>query len=136
MIDPRELRPSYSRFLREGRVLLTGHSHQAWPDVARDGLIESFDDAAEHVDDKWAKAAEAADAVRRAVARIIGAREDEIALGQSTHELVARFLSALDLAKRPHLVASAVEFHSMHRQLARLSEAGVEVALVPVAPLD
>lgn len=136
MIDPRALRPSYSRFLREGRILLTGHSHQAWPDVAHDGLLESFDDAAEHVDDKWAKAAEAADAVRRAVARIIGAHEDEIALGQNTHELVVRFLSALDLAKRPHLVASAGEFHSMHRQLARLAEAGVEVTLVPVAPLD
>lgn len=135
-IDPRALRPSYSCFLRHGRILLTGHSHQAWPDVAREGLLESFDDAAEHVDDKWEAASLAADAVRSAVARIIGAQPDEIALGQSTHELVARFLSALDLKKRPHLVASAGEFHSMHRQLARLAEAGVEVTLVPVEPVS
>jgi len=57
-------------------------------------------------------------------------------LGASTHELVARFLSALDLRARPHLVATSGEFHSMHRQLARLAEAGVEVELVPWAPVD
>lgn len=135
-IDPRELTPSYSRFLRPGRILLTGHSHQAWPDVAREGLLESFEDAAACVDDKWARASEAADAVRRAVARTIGARDDEIALGASTHELVARFLSALDLRRRPHVVTTAGEFHSLHRQLARLREEGVEVTFVPVEPLD
>ncbi|MCZ7686055.1 MAG: aminotransferase class V-fold PLP-dependent enzyme [Sandaracinaceae bacterium] len=133
-IDPRELAPSYSRFLRPGRILLTGHSHQAWPDAAREGLLESFEDAAAYVDDKWARASEAAGAVQRAVAAAIGAREDEIALGASTHELVARFLSALDLRRRPHLVTTAGEFHSLHRQLSRLAEEGVDVSFVPVEP--
>ncbi len=135
-IDPNTLRPHYSAFLRPGRVLLTGHSHQAWPDVARDGLIESFDDAAAHADDKWAKASEAAEAVREAVAKGIGAKADEIALGQNTHELVSRFLSALDVRRRPHIVTTAGEFHSMHRQLARLSEEGVEVTFVPLEPIS
>ncbi len=134
-IDPDALRTHYSAFLRAGRVLLTGHSHQAWPDVARDGLLESFEDAAACADDKWERAAEAADAVREAVAARIGARADEIALGQSTHELVARFLSALDLRRRPHIVTTSGEFHSMHRQLARLAEEGVEVTFVPAAPV-
>jgi kynureninase len=136
VIDPTALRPHYSRFLREPRVLLTGHSHQAWPDVAREGLLESFDDAAAYVDDKWERALAAAEAVREAAAIRIGARADEIALGSSTHELVTRFLSALDLRARPKLVTTRGEFHSMHRQLSRLAEAGVEVTFVAADPID
>lgn len=135
-LDPSTLRPHYARFLFDERVLLTGHSHQAWPDVAREGMIEAFEDASALVDDKWAKALEAADAVRQAVAARIGAEADEIALGQNTHELVTRFLSALDLRRRPHVVTTGGEFHSMRRQLSRLSEEGLEVTWVDTAPLD
>jgi len=134
-VDPRALRNEYQAFLggRE-RVLLTGHSHQAWPDVARAAMARAFDDAALHVDDKWGPAFEAADAVRAAIAaRIGGARADEIALAQNTHELVARFLSALDLRGRPHLVTTSGEFHTIDRQLHRLAEAGVEVTFVDAA---
>lgn len=136
MLDPQRLRPHYQEFLREGRVLLTGHSHQAWPDVARLGLLESFRDAALLVDEKWEIAMEVADEVRLAVAGRIGAKPDEIALGASTHELCARFLSALDLRRRPHIVTTSGEFHSLHRQLARLAEEGVEVTFVPAEPVD
>jgi selenocysteine lyase/cysteine desulfurase len=136
MIDPSALREHYSRFLVPGRILLTGHSHQAWPDVAREGMLECFDDAATYVDDKWSRASEAADAVRAAVADRIGAAADEIALGQSTHELVTRFLSALDLRRRPHVVTTSGEFHSLRRQLARLAEEGLEVTWVDALPLD
>ncbi|MEM7609394.1 MAG: kynureninase, partial [Myxococcota bacterium] len=52
-LDPQSLRPFYGRFLDADRILLTGHSHQAWPDVAREGVLQAFDDAAAHVDDKW-----------------------------------------------------------------------------------
>lgn len=135
-IDPRALRTHYRAFLRDDRILLTGHSHQAWPDVAREGLLRAFEDAAEWVDDKWERAFEAAEAVRRAVAARIGARPDEIALGVSTHELVLRFLSALDLRARPKLVSTTGEFHSLHRQLARLAEAGIEVVMVPWQPVE
>ena len=65
MLDPLDLRPLYSAFLAPGRVLLTGHSHQAWPDCARDGHLEAWDDAAELVDDKWERAFAKADRVRR-----------------------------------------------------------------------
>ena len=45
----RALHPHYSRFRVADRLLMTGHSHQAWPDVAREGLLEAFDVAAERV---------------------------------------------------------------------------------------
>jgi kynureninase len=130
------MKSHYTAFLRPGRILLTGHSHQAWPDVAREGQLEAFADAAAHVDDKWARAGEAADAVRAAVAARIGGRREDVALAGSTHELVTRFLSALDWGRRRHLVTTAGEFHSMARQLDRLEEAGVEVTRVAVDPLD
>ena len=66
-IDPHSLRPHYRAFLREGRVLLTGHSHQAWPDVAREGMLAAFDAAAEHVDDKWGRVFAVQDELRRQV---------------------------------------------------------------------
>ncbi|MGH7680990.1 MAG: hypothetical protein ACRENN_03280 [Candidatus Eiseniibacteriota bacterium] len=96
--------------------MLTGHSHQAWPDVAFEGQVDAWVDAAEMVDDKWVRAAEVAQRVRRGFARLLGAREDEIALAASTHELVLRFLSALPLRARPRLVTTDGEFHSIRRQ--------------------
>ncbi len=136
-LDPTVLRPAYSRFLTtEGRVLLTGHSHQAWPDAARDGLLRAFDDAAAHVDDKWARAAEAARSVQDAVALQLGGAPQDVALASNTHELVTRFLSALDWRSRRHLVTTGGEFHSMRRQLRRLAEEGVEVTVVEVEPVE
>ena len=55
--SPNALAPHYSRFRVEERLLLTGHSHQAWPDVSFDGQLEAWADAAEGVDDKWGRAA-------------------------------------------------------------------------------
>jgi len=134
-IDPASLREHYRAFLgSHDRVLLTGHSHQAWPDVAREGQLRAWDDAARLVDDKWEAAFAAAERVRGGVAQRIGVHADEIALGASTHELVARFLSALDLRARPRIVTSRGEFHSAHRQLTRLAEAGLDVVFVEPTP--
>jgi len=135
-IDPEALRPDYASFLAGDRILLTGHSHQAWPDAARRGLLEAFEDAATHVDDKWGRAMARADRVRRGVVERIGGRPEDIALGQSTHELVTRLLSALDLRGRPHLVTTSGEFHSLDRQLRRLAEEGVDITFVDAAPVD
>ena len=127
----------YSRFRVAERLLLTGHSHQAWPDVALDGQVEAWSDAAERVDDKWERAAEQADRVRRGFARLLGDAPGDIALGQNTHELVTRFLSALPLRERPRLVTTAGEFHTIRRQLDRLAEERVvEVVKVDTVPAD
>jgi selenocysteine lyase/cysteine desulfurase len=136
-MDPRtpELRRAYSRFLaEEGRILLSGHSHQAWPDVAREAQLAVFDDAAERCDDKWERIFAIADEVGRAILGRMGfAADDPIAFGESTHQLVYRLLSALDLG-RARVVTSTSEFHSLHRQLSRLAEDGLEVIWVPGQP--
>lgn len=133
---PNALAPHYSRFQVERRLLLSGHSHQAWPDVAREGLVESFDDAALHVDEKWARAEAKAERVREGYRRLLDDPGGEIALAASTHELVVRWLSALDLRRRPRLVTSAGEFHTLRRQLTRLREEGLEVHVEPADPFD
>jgi kynureninase len=124
----------YSRFRVAERLLLTGHSHQAWPDVALEGQVEAFEDAARHVDDKWERAFAKADEVRAGYRRLLGDPRAELALGTSTHELVLRFLSALDLRARPRLVSTDGEFHTLRRQLGRLGEEQLEVVRLPAAP--
>ncbi|HEX7077160.1 MAG TPA: kynureninase [Candidatus Eisenbacteria bacterium] len=135
--DPNPLAPHYSRFRVAERILLSGHSHQAWPDAAFHGQLAAWADAAERVDKKWGRAAEMADRVRAGYARLIGARPEEIALGVNTHELVVRFLSALPLRERPRLVTTDGEFHTLRRQLDRLAEERVlevvKVAALPAA---
>jgi kynureninase len=134
---PNALAPHYSRFRVAERMLLTGHSHQAWPDVSAEGQYQAWDDAAEWVDDKWPRAAEKADRVRRGYARLLGDPNALVALGQNTHELVIRFLSALPLAERSRLITTDGEFHTLRRQLDRLSETGrVAVVKVAAAPED
>jgi kynureninase len=124
----------YSRFRVAERLLLSGHSHQAWPDVAFDGHVEAFDDAARHVDEKWERAFAKADEVRAGFRALLGDPHGEIALGVNTHELVIRLLSALDLGARPRIVSTDGEFHTLRRQLARLSEAGLDVVRLPAQP--
>ncbi|MEM9074130.1 MAG: aminotransferase class V-fold PLP-dependent enzyme [Myxococcota bacterium] len=134
-LDADALRPHYASFLQPGRILLTGHSHQAWPDVAEQGLRQAFRDAAAHVDDKWSHAAEAAEAVRSAVVAYHGGTTSQIALAANTHELLTRLFSALDLRRRPRFVATTGEFHSIRRQLMRLEEEGIEVCWVDAEPV-
>lgn len=134
-IDPHALRLHYRRFLNPGRLLLTGHSHQAWPDVARDAVIEAYDDAAKWADDKWSAAFEAADVVRTFIGELLACPKTQIALAQNTHELVLKFLSALPLRERPQLISTTGEFHSLTRQLKRLQEEkGLEIEWIEAEP--
>ena len=134
LINPEELAKHYTRFRVSERILLTGHSHQAWPDVAFEAQQQAWLDAAEYVDDVWEKAFEKANEVRRGFARLLDDTPERIALAQNTHELVVRFLSALPLKKRPQLVTTDAEFHTIRRQLDRLAEEGIEVIKVPAMP--
>ena len=134
--SPNALALKYSQFRVGERLLLTGHSHQAWPDVALEGQLAAFADAAEAVDTKWERAFEQADLVRLGFGRLLDDRSADITLDANTHALVIRFLSALDLRGRPRLVTTDGEFHTLRRQLARLAEEGVEVTRVPADPVD
>jgi selenocysteine lyase/cysteine desulfurase len=130
------LAPHYSRFRVAERLLLTGHSHQAWPDVALEGQLEAFTDAAEAVDDKWVRAFAKADEVRAGYRRLLGDPDGDIALGSNTHDLVIRFLSALDVRRRQRLVTTDAEFHTLRRQLGRFAEEGIDVVRVPASPVE
>ena len=126
----------YTRFRVAERLLLTGHSHQAWPDVALEGQLAALEDAALHVDDKWERAFERAERVRDGFRALLGEPGGEIALAVSTHDLVLRFLSALDLRARPRLVTTDGEFHTLRRQLGRLAEEGLDVVRVAARPAE
>ena len=132
--SPNPLSRHYSRFRVADRLLLTGHSHQAWPDIATEGQLRAFEDAAEAVDAKWERAFGKADRVRAGFRALLDDPSGELALGASTHDLVIRFLSALDLRRRPRLVTTDGEFHTLRRQLARLAEEGVELVRIPASP--
>ncbi|MBD3221898.1 kynureninase [bacterium] len=133
--DPTDIARHYTRFRVGQRVLLTGHSHQAWPDVARDAQIQAWDDAAQQVDDKWDRAFAMADRVRQGYAYRLDDPAGDYALAANTHELLVRFLSALPLHGRPRLVTTDGEFHTIRRQLQRLGEVGLEIAVVPAEPV-
>ena len=131
---PNDLAPHYSRFRVADRLLLTGHSHQAWPDRGFGGQRQAWLDAAELVDEKWERAFARAERVRRGYARLLDDDDGHIALASSTHDLVVRFLSALPLRDRRRLVTSDGEFHTIRRQLDRLGEEGIEMVKVPALP--
>src|SRR5262245_49237106 len=133
---PNPLAAHYSRFRVTERILLTGHSHQAWPDVAFEAQQRAWLDAAELVDAKWDLAFEQAARVRAGFARLLGDRAENIALGLNTHELVTRWLSALPFKTRRRLVTTTGEFHTVRRQLDRLAEEGVEIVRVPARPVE
>jgi kynureninase len=126
----------YSRFRVTERILLTGHSHQAWPDEAFEAQQQAWLDAAEYVDDKWPRAEAQADRVRAGYAALLGDSAANIALGVNTHELVTRWLSALPLRERPRIVTTDGEFHSLRRQVDRLAEAGTPIVKVPARPVS
>jgi selenocysteine lyase/cysteine desulfurase len=140
-LDLGALRAAYERFLGAGseRILLTGHSHQAWPDVVEGALTRVFDDAARLVDDKWSEAIfPKIEAVGASILDRMGfARADSIAFGKSTHELAYRLITCLPPPQaRPRIVTTEGEFHSLHRQLRRLAEEGAEVVWVPGHPRE
>jgi kynureninase len=138
-----DLAPHYARFRVSERILLTGHSHQAWPDVAFDAQQRAWLDAAELVDDKWTRAFEVAEDVRAGWRRLLNEPGGHIALGQNTHELIVRLLSAVVIGTRgpkgPRYVGGRVittdgEFHSIRRQVDRLAEEGIEIVKVAARP--
>ncbi len=133
-IDSKILARHYSDFRVSERILLTGHSHQAWPNVAKEGLLESWNDAALNVDEKWGRAFEKADQVRTAFRRLLGNINGDITLAQNTHDLLVRLLSALPWKTRREILVTDGEFHTVRRQLLRLEEEGIRIRRIPSQP--
>lgn len=136
---PNPLARFYTDFQVDSRVLLTGHSHQAWPDCAREGVLAAFADAARHVDDKWGLAEQQAERLRQGFAKCLDDPDGQYVLGQNVHELGLRWLSALPayrdsagLAQRLPILTTTEEFHSLRRQLDRLSEYQLKIDKEPM----
>jgi kynureninase len=133
---PSPLAAHYRAFRVDDRILLSGHSHQAWPDRGLVGQERAFHDAARYVDEKWERAFAEADRVREGYRRLLDDPVGLYSLAASTHDLLVKLLSALPLGERPRLVSTDQEFYSLRRQLARLEEAGLEVVRVPALPAE
>jgi kynureninase len=133
--SPNPIARYYSRFRVAERMLLSGHSHQAWPDIGFEGQMEAWNDAAQYVDEKWPRAEAKAERVRRGYAKLLGDPNAAIALAPNTHDLLVKLISALPLDKRPRLVTTDGEFHTIRRQLDRLSEEKwIEIVKVSAQP--
>ena len=132
----RRLQPHYSRFDVANRLLFSGHSHQAWPDVAREGQLEGFDTAAGLVDDKWSATFGKTEKLRSYLRKFYDDPEGRYCLATNTHELVIKWLSALDLPATQRLVITDHEFYTLFRQTRRLQEEGIEIEEVPALPPD
>ncbi|WP_428264198.1 aminotransferase class V-fold PLP-dependent enzyme [Haliangium sp.] len=132
------LRPHYRHFLgpHEGQVLLTAHSHQAWPDVSREAHLAAWDDAAALIDDKWDHIlGELLPGFQELVAQRLGSsRPADLAVAPNTHELVYRLASCFPADSA--VVTTDAEFHSLRRQLARLAEDGLALHIVPTGDAD
>jgi kynureninase len=133
---PNALAEFYKHFGVSKRLLLTGHSHQAWPDCGFEGQKQAWLDAAELVDDKWDKAFSKAAVVKRKYLEMLDDDSGNISLSSNTHDLIIRFLSSLSLNKTVNIVTTDGEFHTIRRQLDRLGEEGIEIRKAPCSPAD
>ena len=124
------LAPHYSHFDVSNRLLFSGHSHQAWPDVALEGLQESFHVAAEQVDTKWDTAFDKTEILRNYLRNFYDDPNGYYCLAENTHLLLVSWLSGYDLKNKPKIITTDGEFHSMFRQLHRLKEEGLKVEMV------
>lgn len=122
-----ELQPHYSHFDVANRLLFTGHSHQAWPDVALEGMQEAFQAAAREVDNKWETAFQKTEILRNYLRHYYDDPNGLYCQGENTHQLLVSWLSSFDLQKKPKIITTDSEFHSMYRQLHRLKEEGLEI---------
>src|SRR4051812_5056064 len=95
--SPNAVAHHYSRFRVADRLLLTGHSLQAWPDVSFDAVQQAWTDTATYVDEVWPYAFAQADRVRRGYLELLGDTTGSLALAESTHELIVRLFSALPI---------------------------------------
>ena len=124
----------YSKFNAGGRLLFTGHSHQAWPDVAFEGYEESFSVSASLVDDKWSHVFGRVEQLRNYLRDFYNDPDGLYCYGPNVHQLLVSWLSALDLPRTRRIITTDGEFYSLERQFSRLEEEGIEIVRLPAEP--
>lgn len=125
------LQPHYSHFNVSNRLLFTGHSHQAWPDVAFEGIQHYMRMVSEEVDKKWGPSFEKTEILRKYLRNYYDDPQGKYCREQNTHVMIVSWLSSLDLKNKPKIITTTGEFHSMYRQLRRLQEEGIEIVYLP-----
>lgn len=122
----------------QDRLHFAAHSHHLWPDAARVGQMQCWDDGARLADRKWDKVmGEVWPAAQREIAKELRLPSPEtIVFATNTHDLLIRLLSARK--KRPiRVLASDGEFHSFSRQAARWVESGrIILETIPLAAFE
>jgi selenocysteine lyase/cysteine desulfurase len=121
------LQPHYSHFNVANRLLFTGHSHQAWPDVAFAGIQEYMRVVADRVDTKWDIGFEKTEIMRNYLRDFYDDPDGYYCREQNTHVLLVSWLSCFDLKNKPKVITTTGEFHSMSRQLKRLGEEYLDI---------
>lgn len=134
--SPNIISKDYSHAGVAARIQLTGHAHQAIPDVAEQGYREHWDVLNKYGEERWEEVFARAFKVREGFAQMIDSRSENIALASNVHDLVVRFLSALPLKERPRIVSTDAEHPSIARQLERLAESSIELITVPAVPAE
>jgi len=124
------LQPHYSHFNVANRLLFTGHSHQAWPDVAFAGIQEYMRTVAKMVDTKWGAGFEKTEILRNYLRDFYDDPEGLYCREQNTHVMLVSWLSSFDLKNKPKVITTTGEFHSLSRQLNRLEEVGMQIKRV------
>lgn len=119
------------------RLHFAAHSHHPWLDVTRDAQLLAWDEAAQHLDEKWEPIFE--ELWPRCQARVASRMglEDgsSIAFSPNTHDFLLRIASCRSDARPLRVLTGDAEFHSARRQLDRWVEAGLAVVeSVPAEP--
>lgn len=135
-MDSQQLQSHYRLFHVSERTLLTGHSHQAWPDVALQGQQYAFHLAATLVDDKWGEVFRIGREVASGYAKRFHDDSGDYCLGLNTHDLIIKWLSALPFNKKRKIITTDGEFHTLNRQLNALAENYFEVIKENVMPIE
>jgi kynureninase len=131
------LQPFYSRFKVATRLLFSGHSHQAWPDAALNGMREYEEVVAELVDKKWGIVFEKIEVLKRYLREYYEDPLGHYSYGTNTHTLLVSWVSSLDLEKKRKIITTTGEFHSLYRQL-QLSQfhKTADIVEVKVEPIE
>jgi kynureninase len=132
---PNYLSQDYTHAAVAQRIMLTGHIHQALPDVCEKAYKEHWDCLNKYGEERWEEVFSRTDRLRQGFATILEADVKNIALASSVHDLVIRFLSSLPLQKGGRIVTTDMEHPSIARQLARLAqEQNIELIQVNALP--
>ncbi len=133
----------YKHFLNQHKNELhfTAHSHHYWPDITRKAQLAYWDDSAKLIDDKWNHIFSKVipECKSELVAMLNIKSENQLVFGQSTHDLIFRLFTALDIfkTKKLRVVTTDSEFYSFSRQMRRMEEEGIAtVTYVPVLPYE